>query len=159
MAGRVPREPSSPPFAGADSLVVRSQIAVEIGVQETEVLHTQGVNVGAAVGEPGDIPPKVVVDLHCDADQVVPDRTCLVQVKVTQGGLLQRPCLLATDGSKMTRLAAVSTKVFACLALSPWVAAISTIATGRGGRGFRGGLLVCGATSSQEVGWGLLSQG
>ena len=55
----------------ADSLVVRSQIAVEIGVRETEVLHTQGVNVGAAVGEPGNIPPKVVVDFHCDADQVV----------------------------------------------------------------------------------------
>ena len=40
--------------------MVRSQIAVEIGVQETEVLHTQGVNVGAAVGEPGDIPLKVI---------------------------------------------------------------------------------------------------
>ena len=26
---------------------------MEIGVQETEVLHTQGVNVGAAVREPG----------------------------------------------------------------------------------------------------------
>ena len=132
---------------------------METGVQETEVLHTQGVNFGAAVGEPGDIPPKVIVDLRCDADQVVPDRTCLVQVKVTQGGLLQRPCLLATDGSKMTRLAAVSAKVFVCLALSPWVAAISTIATGRGGRVFRDGLLVCRATSSQEVGWRLLSQG
>ena len=62
---------------------------VEIGVQETEVLHTQGIKVGSAGGEPGDIPPKVVVDLHCDADQVVTDRTCMVQVKVTQGGLLQ----------------------------------------------------------------------
>ena len=55
---------------------------MEIGVQETEVLHTQGVNVGAAVGEPGDI-PKVVVDLQCDADQVVPDRTCGIGDVVT----------------------------------------------------------------------------
>ena len=132
---------------------------MEIGVQETEVLHTQGINVGAAVGESGDIQPKVVVDLHCDADQVVPDRPCLVQVKVTQGGLLQRPCLLATDGSKMTQLA---TKVFACLALSPWVAAISAIATGRGGGGSEAAFLCAerrAATSSQKVGWRLLSQG